>query len=77
NLGTGGGSSVLDVVRAYSQACGKELPYKIAPRRNGDVAVLTARPEKAREVLGFEATRDLDEMCRSSWAWVSGQRRNS
>lgn len=77
NLGTGEGSSVLDVVRAYGDACGQDLNYRIAPRRDGDVAVLTARPEKAKAELGFEATRSLTDMCRSSWAWVSGQRRNS
>lgn len=76
NLGTGEGSSVLDVLKAYSEACGKDLPYTIKPRRDGDVAVLTARPDKARETLGFEATRTLADMCRSSWAWVSGQLRN-
>jgi UDP-glucose 4-epimerase len=77
NLGTGEGSSVLDVVKAYSDACGQDLPYRIAPRRDGDVAVLTARPEMAREKLGFEPKRSLADMCKSSWAWVSGQRRNS
>jgi len=73
NLGTGQGSTVLDVIRAYSAACGRDLPYDIVDRRAGDVAVLTARPEEARELLGFEARRTLDDMCRSSWAWVSGQ----
>lgn len=77
NLGTGEGSSVLEVVRAYSEACGQELAYRIAPRRDGDVAVLTARPEQAKAKLGFEAKRSLSDMCQSSWAWVSGQRRNS
>lgn len=77
NLGTGAGSSVLEVLSAYAQACGKDLPHRIAPRRDGDVAVLTARPEKARDLLGFEATRTLNDMCQSSWAWVSGQKRNS
>ena len=77
NLGTGEGSTVLDVVRAYGAACGQDLNFRIAPRREGDVAVLTARPEKARAELGFEATRTLVDMCQSSWAWVSGQRRNS
>jgi len=77
NLGTGEGSSVLDVVRAYSNACGQDLNYRVAPRRDGDVAVLTARPEKAKAELGFEATRTLSDMCQSSWAWVNGQRRNS
>ncbi len=76
NLGTGEGSSVLDVVGAYAEACGQDLKYKIAPRRDGDVAVLTARPDKAKQELGFEAKRSLSDMCKSSWAWVSGQRRN-
>jgi UDP-glucose 4-epimerase len=73
NLGTGTGSTVLDVIRAYSAACGRDLPYDIVDRRPGDVAVLTARPDKARDLIGFEARRTLDDMCRSSWAWVSGQ----
>lgn len=77
NLGTGEGSSVLDVVRAYSDACGQDLSFEIMPRRDGDVAVLTARPEQAKALLGFEATRNLADMCKSSWAWVSGQRRNT
>jgi len=77
NLGTGEGSSVLEVLEAYSEACGADLPHQIKPRRDGDVAVLTAQPEKAKDILGFEATRTLADMCRSSWAWVSGQRRNS
>ena len=77
NLGTGEGSSVLDVIKAYSGACGHELAYKVTPRRDGDVAELTALPEKAKVMLGFEAKRTLADMCASSWAWVSGQRRNS
>ena len=76
NLGTGEGNTVLEVLRAYSDACGKELPFEIVPRRDGDVAVLIARPDLAREVLGFVAKRNLDDMCRSSWAWVNGQLRN-
>jgi len=76
NLGTGAGSSVLDVVRAYSVACGQDLAYRIAPRRDGDVAILTARPDDAKTKLGFVATRTLGDMCASSWAWVNGQRRN-
>jgi UDP-glucose 4-epimerase len=77
NLGTGEGSSVLDVLEAYSEACGQDLAHTIAPRRDGDVAVLTARPEQAKAQLGFEAKRSLADMCKSSWAWVSGQRRNT
>ena len=76
NLGTGEGSSVLEVLKAYGEASGQELAYSIAPRRNGDVAVLTALPEQAKKTLGFEAGRSLAEMCQSSWAWVNGQRRN-
>ncbi|MCW1951848.1 MAG: UDP-glucose 4-epimerase GalE [Octadecabacter sp.] len=77
NLGTGKGSSVFDVIKAYTDACGSELAYKVAPRRDGDVAALIARPEKAKTMLGFEAKRTLADMCSSSWAWVSGQRKNS
>ena len=77
NLGTGEGSSVLDVLAAYSEACGHDLAHTIAPRRDGDVAVLTARPEQAKAQLGFEAKRSLADMCKSSWEWVSGQRRNT
>jgi len=76
NLGTGTGSTVLEVIAAYSAACGRDLPYRIVDRRDGDVAVLTARPERAEALLGFRADRTLDEMCRSSWAWVSGQLSN-
>ncbi|MCL4105475.1 UNVERIFIED_CONTAM: hypothetical protein GTU68_055606 [Idotea baltica] len=71
NLGTGQGSSVLEVHAAYEAACGKRLPYKIAPRRPGDVPIYCADPAKARAVLGFEAEKDLAAMCASSWAWIS------
>ena len=71
NLGTGKGYSVLDIVKAFSKACCKELPYKIAPRRPGDLAVCYSDPTKAKEVLGWEAKRDVDDMCRDSWNWQS------
>lgn len=71
NLGTGRGSSVLDVINSYSKACGKELPYTIKPRRAGDIACCYADPKKAREVLGWTAEHDLDDMCISSWVWQS------
>ena len=67
NLGTGKGYSVLDIVKAFSKAYGKELPYKIAPRRPGDLAVCFSDPSKAKEVLGWEAKRGIDDMCRDSW----------
>lgn len=74
NLGTGTGYSVLEMVKAYERACGHALPYAIAPRRPGDIAACYADPALAGELLGFEARRDLDDMCRTSWNWVSRRR---
>lgn len=71
NLGTGVGYSVLDMVKAFSKACGKEIPYEIKPRRAGDIAMCYADPKKAKEVLGWEAKRGLDEMCADTWRWQS------
>ncbi len=71
NLGTGRGYSVLDMVKAYSKACGKEIPYEICPRREGDIAMCYADASKAARVLGWEAKRGLDEMCADAWRWQS------
>ena len=71
NLGTGTGSSVLDVIHAFEKACGKELPYKICPRRPGDIATNYAACDKAREELGWVAEYDLARMCEDSWRWQS------
>ena len=71
NLGTGKGYSVLDMVKAFSKACGRDLPYEIKPRRAGDVAICYADPSKAERVLGWKAERGLDEMCQDSWRWQS------
>ena len=71
NLGTGVGYSVLDMVKAFSKACGKEIPYEIKPRRAGDIAMCYADPSKAARVLGWKAERGLDEMCEDSWRWQS------
>ncbi|WP_297988495.1 UDP-glucose 4-epimerase GalE [uncultured Oscillibacter sp.] len=71
NLGTGNGYSVLDVLHAYEKACGKTLPYVVAPRRPGDIATCYADPRKAREELGWEAELGIEEMCASSWKWQS------
>lgn len=71
NLGTGVGYSVLDMVKAFSKACGKEIPYEIKPRRAGDIAMCYAAPEKALKVLGWKAERGLDEMCADTWRWQS------
>lgn len=71
NLGTGHGYSVLDVINAYSKACGKEIPYVIDPRRPGDIAECYADPTKARVELGWEAQYGIEEMCASSYKWQS------
>ena len=69
NLGTGTGYSVLDMVKAFSKVLGKEIPYKIMPRRPGDIDECYADPSYAKEVLGFEAKLGLDEMCRDALNW--------
>lgn len=71
NLGTGQGYSVLDVVRAYQQASGRPIPYKIASRRPGDIASCYADPKRALELLGWQAKLGLEDMCASSWHWQS------
>ena len=71
NLGTGRGSSVLEVIHAYARACGRELPYVIEPRRAGDVTANYADCTKARELLGWVARYGIAEMCRDSWNWQS------
>ena len=69
NLGTGNGFSVLQLVKAFSKASGKEIPYKIAPRRAGDVAICYADPSKANKELNWKAERTLEQMCEDSWRW--------
>ncbi len=69
NLGTGKGFSVLDVVKAFEKACGREIPYKIVDRRPGDIAVCFANPDKAAKELGWTAKRGIDEMCVDTWNW--------
>ena len=71
NLGTGHGYSVLDMIKAFSKAVGKEIPYVIKERRPGDIATCYADPAKAKAELGWEAKRGLDEMCEDSWRWQS------
>jgi UDP-glucose 4-epimerase len=71
NLGTGRGSSVLEVVEAYAKASGREIPLRIAPRRPGDIAACWADPARAWQALGWQATRDLQRMCEDSWHWQS------
>ncbi len=71
NLGTGSGYSVLDMAKAFGKACGKEIPYEIKPRRDGDIAMCYADPAKALKVLGWKAERGLEEMCEDTWRWQS------
>ncbi|NMB39389.1 MAG: UDP-glucose 4-epimerase GalE [Firmicutes bacterium] len=71
NLGTGTGYSVLDVVKAFEKVSGKKIPHVITERRPGDVAECYADPTKAKEELGWQAQRDLEQMCKDSWRWQS------
>ena len=76
NLGTGRGYSVLEMVRAFERASGRPVPYRIAPRRPGDVAACYADPSLAEQLLGWRAERDIDAMCVDGWRWqhwVAGQ----
>lgn len=70
NLGTGTGYSVLDMVKAFEKATGKQVAYKIAPRRPGDIATCYADPKKAKEELGWTAERGIEEMCKDSWNYI-------
>lgn len=71
NLGTGRGYSVLEVVRAYAAASGREVPYQIVARRPGDLPAYYADPSLAQQLLGWRAQRDLARMCEDSWRWQS------
>ncbi|MCG6218554.1 UDP-glucose 4-epimerase GalE [Vibrio furnissii] len=71
NLGTGKGSSVLDMVHAFSDACGKPIAYDICPRRPGDIAECWASTEKAQRELGWQAKRSLADMTADTWRWQS------
>lgn len=70
NLGTGHGYSVLDMIHAMEKASGRSIPYRIAPRRPGDIASAYANPEKAKRELGWEAKLTLEDMCEDSWRFV-------
>lgn len=71
NLGTGRGYSVLELISAFEKVTGIKIPYKIVGRRPGDVAICYADPTKAKEELGWVATRGIEEMCRDAWRWQS------
>mmetsp|Transcript_21787 Transcript_21787/g.51737 ORF Transcript_21787/g.51737 Transcript_21787/m.51737 type:complete len:342 (+) Transcript_21787:81-1106(+) len=72
NLGTGKGNSVLEMLKAMEKACGKTLKHEVGPRREGDVSMLYADVTKARELLGWEAKRSLEDMCADLWRWQEG-----
>jgi UDP-glucose 4-epimerase len=71
NLGTGRGYSVLEMVKAFSQASGKPVPYQIGPRRAGDIASCYADPVLAKQLLGWQATHGIEDMCADGWRWQS------
>ncbi len=71
NLGTGNGSSVLEVVQAFERASGREIPYRFEDRRPGDVPVSYADPSQAERELGWKAERDINQMCADAWRWQS------
>ncbi|MHC1786286.1 MAG: UDP-glucose 4-epimerase GalE [Christensenellales bacterium] len=71
NLGTGVGYSVLDIVHAFERVIGRRLPAVVGPRRAGDVATVYAKPDKAAQLLGWRAEKDLEDMCRDAWRWQS------
>ena len=77
NLGTGNGYSVLDMVKAFSKACGKEIPYEIKPRRAGDIATCYCDASKAKEELHWVAERGLDEMCEDGRARIQMDTRDN
>lgn len=70
NLGTGNGVSVLDMVKAFEKSTGKKISYKIAPRREGDIASCFADVKKAEEELGWKAQKSLEDMCKDSWNYI-------
>lgn len=72
NLGTGHGTSVKEMLAAFSRAVGRELPFKVAPRRPGDIAASYADPSRANAELDWHATKTVDDMCADTWRWQSG-----
>lgn len=71
NLGTGKGTSVLELVKAFGHAAGKDIPYVMGPKRPGDVPEIYAKTDLAEKELGWKATRTVEDMCRDQWNWAS------
>ena len=72
NLGTGHGTSVMEVLRAFEKACGHDLPHEVVGRRAGDIAASYADPSRAERELGWQATRTIEDMCADQWHWQRG-----
>lgn len=77
NLGCGRGYSVLEIVKAFEKASGRKVPYEVVARREGDIAANWADPARARELFGWVATRNIDDMCRDAWNFESHRKQNS
>lgn len=75
NVGTGRGYSVLEMIRAFKAASGRDIPYVLTDRRPGDIATSLADPSRAADMLNWRATRGLDDMCQDAWAWQRGRNR--
>lgn len=73
NLGTGVGTSVLEMTSSYQQVSGKEITIKIKDRRKGDIEICYTKVDKSKELLGWQATYDIKQMCASSWFWMMGK----
>ena len=72
-MGTGKGTSVLDIVKAFEKSTGEKVAYKIVERRPGDIAECYADASKAKEELGWEATKTIEDMCRDSWNYIKNK----
>lgn len=71
NLGAGKGVSVLEAIAAFKRASNRDIPYEIAPRRDGDIAEIYAKPDRAQKILGWRAARTIEDMCADHWRWQS------
>jgi UDP-glucose 4-epimerase len=71
NLGSGRGSTVFEIIKAFSKVVGRDLPYEVVPRRQGDVLDLTANPKRANEELNWKTELTMEQACDDLWRWVS------
>jgi UDP-glucose 4-epimerase len=71
NLGTGNGTSVLDIIKSFERISERKVPYQISPRRAGDIATVFANAEKAQHILGWKTEKDLNAMIEDTWRWQS------